>query len=65
MAFAPTVGWLIGFRLLVWPLSSSSVWVPETNGRSLEEIGADLRGTAFGGEEGGTADEWTSEVDSR
>jgi MFS family permease len=25
-------------------------WVPETNGRSLEEIGADLRETALGGE---------------
>jgi sugar porter (SP) family MFS transporter len=40
-------------------------FVPETKGRSLEEIEADLRGTAFGDAEGGTAGEWTSEEDLR
>jgi sugar porter (SP) family MFS transporter len=38
-------------------------FVPETKGRSLEEIEADLRGTAFGDSEGGEAGEWTSEED--
>lgn len=37
------------------------LWVPETKGRSLEAIEADLRGTTFGDEEGGAAGEWTSE----
>lgn len=40
-------------------------FVPETKGRSLEEIEADLRGTAFGDSEGGEAGEWTSEEDIR
>ena len=52
--------WLYGI-ISVFAFVFIYVWVPETKGRSLEEIEADLRGTAFGDAEDETGGEWTSE----